>query len=56
MNTKTTKQADTGDTTKAVPATRAKRSRRAGMATDAGNVPAPRAEPAGRRRRKPFVL
>jgi hypothetical protein len=56
MNTKTTKQAVRGDTTKAKPAMGGKQSRRTGEASGAGSVPAPRAEPAGRRRRKPFVL
>jgi hypothetical protein len=56
MNTKTTKQAVTGDTTKAKATMGGKQSRRVTGTSGAGSVPAPRAESAGRRRRKPFVL
>jgi len=45
MNTKTTKQAVTGDTTKAKPALSGKQSRRIGVTEGAGSLPGPRVGP-----------
>ena len=56
MNTKTTKQAAPTNATKAASATSGKHSQPAGVASGMENEPAPRVEPAGRKRRKPFVL
>jgi hypothetical protein len=55
MNGKTTKQAAAG-TTKAMRTTSGKGSRQAATVGRTGNESATQAEPAQRKRRKPFVL